>query len=195
MNPQLIYYAPTMGKTYASMRNEKLIDFDFLIHDLLEELAEKNGNTVKEMKTNNEEYYFDFISDFLYRVSENNLPDFDLSDKIVMVSNACTLNERSLFKGHMYISDIDLFIERNMARGGTWKESEKWYNIIMDDWNGDSFLKTENKFVTDIYPELDFTNIIERQEPTFVLNDFIEDDYEFEEIFGENPFYYKGEIK
>lgn len=135
----LVYFGPTMGKTYASMSNPKLVDFDDLIREDMLQYAEMLNMTIKEFKKSNNFWYKKIIKEYLIKASK-------MTDKIVMVSNIGALDYPNFFNC-MYIPSRDVFIKRNMERGGSLKESEEWYDSIL---NKRPELIIENRFINEI---------------------------------------------
>lgn len=141
----LIYYGPTMGKTYACKSNPNLIDFDDLIRDIMIKTAKSLNMEVRDFKKSNNPLYLRLIELKLYHARDY------YSDKIVMVSNAGAL-EFPWFFHKMYIPSRDKFIERNMQRGGTKEDSESWYDDIMNKHCGRELLTIEDRFISELHP-------------------------------------------
>lgn len=138
------YYGPTMGKTTAS--NSTLIDFDDVVRPKIEQLAKSKGVSPKDLKIVSDPDYVQLINDEVVKWSLN--PSND--GKTLMISNKVLSNPNKvqfIYDNTPSIPSRESFIRRNVNRGGTVKDSEEWYNALLQE-NPD--LQLDNRFVETI---------------------------------------------
>lgn len=140
----IVYYGPTMGKTYACKFSPDLVDFDDLVREDMNKMAEKLKISVREFKSSNNFWYKLIIKKWLIYSSK-------LSNKLVMVSNIGALDYPEFFHG-FFIPSRDVFVERNIKRGGNAKDSNDWYDALIT--KGSSLFTVDDRFVTEILNDL-----------------------------------------
>lgn len=136
----IVYYGPTMGKTYACKFSSDLIDFDDLVREDMNKMAEKLKMTVREFKSSNNFWYKLIIKKWLIHASK-------LSNKLVMVSNVGALDYPEFFHG-FFIPSREVFIKRNINRGGNAEDSNNWYDALLN--KGSKLFTIDDRFVTEI---------------------------------------------
>ena len=140
---KIYWCGPTMGKTYAAKLNSNIIDFDDVARNSFELLALKLNISIRELKMTMPTEYHKLFIQLINELQNVN------SNKIVLVSNAIGLQYHLLFE-KLLIPSCDVFIKRNIQRGGCKTESENWYNDLMHKHNAMNLCQIENKFVSEI---------------------------------------------
>ena len=133
-----------MGKTYAAKLNSNIIDFDDVARNPFKLLALKLNISIKEMKMTMPTEYRKLFVQLI-----NELQNID-STKIVLVSNAVGLQYHLLFE-KLLIPSRDIFIKRNIQRGGSKIESENLYNDLMHKHNAINLCQIEDRFILELF--------------------------------------------
>ena len=140
------YYGPTMGKTTAAKTNLLLSDFDDIVRADIEALAKRKGVTARDLKINSDPDYIQLINDAVNKWSLNPAND----GKTLMISNKVLSNPNKvefIYDNVPSIPSRESFIRRNVNRGGTVKDSEDWYNALLQE---NPNLQLDDRFVETI---------------------------------------------
>lgn len=137
------YYGPTMGKTTAVKTNPRLIDFDDIVREEIQQLANKKGISVRELKTKSDIEYTQLLENAVSKWQANPAN----KDKTLLISNS-VLSNKPIFDNTPVIPSKNQFIARQIARG----ESDptfaaQYYDDLL---KRNSQLKIDDRFVSEI---------------------------------------------
>ena len=151
VTPKVKYYGPTMGKTTAVKGNPALVDFDDIIREPSKQILKKFGfNNKSEMyNSGNKEaikMYEDMLLDKMraFKVNPQN------SGKTLVVSPTALANPETIGFHYDNIPSLpsrEVFIQRNVGRGGTPEASALWYDSIL---KRNPNIKIDDRFVSQI---------------------------------------------
>ena len=148
---QVKYYGPTMGKTTSIRTNPSLVDFDAIMRDPSKELLKKYGfdSKYQMFESGNQDAIKEY-QDLLVQKMNEFKSNPNNSGKVLVVSQSPVVNPEDTgfqFDNEPSIPSKDVFVSRNVGRGGTTFDSEDWWsNLIQRNPN----LKIDNRFVSDI---------------------------------------------
>lgn len=145
------YYGPTMGKTTAVKTNPNLVDFDDVMRQPSKELLKKYGfNSKYEMFESGNQKAIQEYQDLLVSKMKEFKADPKNSGKTLVVSQNPVVNPKVTgfqFDNTPSIPTRNVFIQRNIGRGGDYEGSAGWYdNLIKSNPN----LRIDNRFVSEI---------------------------------------------
>lgn len=137
------YYGPTMGKTTAVKTNPRLVDFDDIVREEIQQLANKKGISVRELKTKSDIEYTQLLENAVYKWQANPAN----KDKTLLISNSA-LSNKPIFDNTPVIPSKNQFIARQVARG----ESDPTYaaQYYDDLLKRNPQLKIDDRFVNEI---------------------------------------------
>lgn len=137
------YYGPTMGKTTAIKTNPRLVDFDDIVREEIQQLANKKGISVRELKTKSDVEYAQLLENAVSKWQANPAN----KDKTLLISNSA-LSNKPIFDNTPVIPSKDQFIARQVARG----ESNPTYaaQYYDDLLKRNPQLKIDDRFVNEI---------------------------------------------
>ena len=137
------YYGPTMGKTTAVKTNTRLVDFDDIVREEIQELANKKGISVQELKTKSDIEYTQLLENAVSKWQANPAN----KDKTLLISNSA-LSNKPIFDNTPVIPSKNQFIARQVARG----ESDPTYaaQYYDDLLKRNPQLKIDDRFVNEI---------------------------------------------
>ena len=137
------YYGPTMGKTTAVKTNPRLVDFDDIVREEIQQLANKKGIPVRELKTKSDIEYAQLLENAVSKWQANPAN----KDKTLLISNS-VLSNKPIFDNTPVIPSKNQFIARQVARG----ESDPTYaaQYYDDLLKRNPQLKTDDRFVSEI---------------------------------------------
>ena len=155
---QVKYYGPTMGKTTAVKTNPNLIDFDDIMRKPSKDLLKKYGFRSKyEMFESENQDAIKEYQDLLISKMKEFKANPNNSGKTLVVSQSPVVNPEVTgfsFDNIPSIPSREIFIERNIGRGGDYEGSAGWYdNLVKSNPN----LRIDNRFVS----EIEGNNVIE----------------------------------
>lgn len=137
------YYGPTMGKTTAVKTNPRLVDFDDIVREEIQQLANKKGISVRELKTKSDIEYTQLLENAVSKWQANPAN----KDKTLLISNS-VLSNKPIFDNTPVIPSKNQFIARQVARG----ESDptfaaQYYDDLL---KRNPQLKIDDRFVSEI---------------------------------------------
>ena len=137
------YYGPTMGKTTAVKTNPRLVDFDDIVREEIQQLANKKGISVRELKTKSDIEYAQLLENAVSKWQANPAN----KDKTLLISNS-VLSNKPIFDNTPVIPSKNQFITRQVARG----ESDPTYaaQYYDDLLKRNPQLKIDDRFVSEI---------------------------------------------
>lgn len=165
------YYGPTMGKTTAAKLNSNLVDFDDIIRQPSKSILDRFGFKSKSDMYNSENQeaikaYEDMLIKQLRDWRANPLNE----GKTLIASPVAIANPEKTgfyFDNMPSIPSRDVFIARNINRGGKPESSAMWYDSLIKQ---NPNLKTDNRFVSQIeYQSPELRMGVDLEKP--ILND------------------------
>lgn len=148
---QVKYYGPTMGKTTSIRTNPNLVDFDAIMRDPSKDLLKKYGFSSKyQMFESGNQDAIKEYQDLLIQKMNEFKSNPNNSGKVLVVSQSPVVNPEDTgfqFDNEPSIPSKEVFVSRNVGRGGTTFDSEDWWTNLMQ---RNPNLKINNRFVSDI---------------------------------------------
>ena len=145
------YYGPTMGKTTAAASNPRLIDFDDIIRQPSRTILDRYGFKNKsEMYNSGNQEAIKAYEDMLVKTLQDWRANPENSNLTLVASPTAIANPSNTgfyFDNVPSIPSRDIFITRNVGRGGTPEASAMWYDSLMEK---NPNLKIDNRFVSEI---------------------------------------------
>ena len=132
-----------MGKTTAIKTNSRLVDFDDIVREEIQQLANKKGISVRELKTKSDIEYAQLLENAVSKWQANPAN----KDKKLLISNS-VLSNKPIFDNTPVIPSKNQFIARQVTRG----ESDPTYaaQYYDDLLNRNPQLKIDDRFVSEI---------------------------------------------
>ena len=144
------YYGPTMGKTTAAKTNPRLVDFDDIVREEIQQLANKKGKSVRELKTESDIEYVQLLERAVAKWQANPAN----KDKTLLISNSA-LSNKPIFDNTPVIPSKDQFIARQVARGESDPiQAAQYYDDLL---KRNPLLKIDDRFVSDIESGIEST--------------------------------------
>lgn len=148
---QVKYYGPTMGKTTATKTNPNLVDFDDIIRQPSKDILKKYGfkNKSEMYNSGNQDAISEYESMLVNKLNGFKQNQHN-SGRTLVVSPTALSNPETIHFQYDNVPSIpskEVFIERNVGRGGKSKESEWWWNSLMEK---NPNLRIDNRFVSEI---------------------------------------------
>ena len=145
------YYGPTMGKTTAARSNRGFIDFDDIIRNPSRAILDRFGfKTKADLYNSGNQEAIKAYEDMLLHEMQAFRANPENQGKRLLVSPSAVANPEVTgfdFDNVPVIPSRDVFIERNVARGGTPEESAEWYDALLA---RNPNLQIDDRFVSDI---------------------------------------------
>lgn len=145
------YYGPTMGKTTAATSNSRLIDFDDIIRQPSRIILDRYGFKNKsEMYNSGNQEAIKAYEDMLVKTLQDWRANPENSNLTLVASPTAIANPSNTgfyFDNVPSIPSRDIFIARNVGRGGTSEASAAWYDSLIE---RNPNLKIDNRFVSEI---------------------------------------------
>lgn len=127
---QVKYYGPTMGKTTSIRTNPNLVDFDAIMRDPSKDLLKKYGFSSKyQMFESGNQDAIKEYQDLLIQKMNEFKSNPNNSGKVLVVSQSPVVNPEDTgfqFDNEPSIPSKEVFVSRNVGRGGTTFDSEDW---------------------------------------------------------------------
>lgn len=145
------YYGPTMGKTTAAAVNSKLVDFDDIIRQPSRNILDRYGFKSKsEMYNSGNQEAIKAYEDMLVKTLQDWRAN-PINSNLTLVASPTAIanpaNTGFYFDNIPSIPSRDVFIARNVGRGGTPEASALWYDSLI---RKNPNLKIDNRFVSQI---------------------------------------------
>ena len=145
------YYGPTMGKTTAVAANSRLVDFDDIIRQPSRTILDRYGFRNKsEMYNSGNQEAIKAYEDMLVKTLRDWRANPENSNLTLVASPTAIANPSNTgfyFDNVPSIPSRDVFITRNVGRGGTPEASALWYDSLMQK---NPNLKIDDRFVSQI---------------------------------------------
>ena len=137
------YYGPTMGKTTAVRTNPRLVDFDDIVREEIQQLANKKGISVRELKTKSDIEYAQLLENAVSKWQANPAN----KDKTLLISNS-VLSNKPIFDNTPVIPSKNQFIARQVTRGESNPTfAAQYYDDLL---KRNPQLKIDDRFVSEI---------------------------------------------
>lgn len=149
--PKVKYYGPTMGKTYAAKYNSSLVDFDDVVREASNNILKKYGFDSKyHMFESGNQDALKAYQDMLVSQMQAFRSNPANAGKTLVVSQSPVVNPSITgfqFDNVPSIPSREVFIRRNIGRGGDYEGSAGWWDNLM---KRNPNLKIDDRFISEI---------------------------------------------